>query len=106
MNIVQLRGANTPKPSRAIENGTGLAVLKNTRKMSSQDTSGAAFPIACERCGRHTAMPIADGTIVSTNRVQIGVRCGECHHTWFVLEPNASFKLRRKDDRRKARRDS
>jgi hypothetical protein len=73
--------------------------------MSSKETSGGVFPIACERCGERAVIPTAVRVHGDGRSVEHAVRCAVCHHGWFVPVPNEPVTLRRKPDRRAVARD-
>lgn len=46
------------------------------------------FPMACESCGKITAMPFMAGTSIEKDSIRVGMRCRECGHEWKLELPN------------------
>jgi len=80
--------------------GTAFAVVIFTLTEVSSCEMGDSFPTICQKCGQRAAVPVADGTRVDENVLQLSVRCPVCAHVWIMRALNPPFALRRKIDRR------
>ena len=87
--------------------GIALALLMFTlQKMSSVETAEGGFPALCDWCGRRAVVPVDEGTIVGEHELRLAVWCLVCRSRRFARAANVLFGVRRKVDRRAARRDS
>lgn len=81
--------------------GTRFALLLATlQRLSSKEILDEEFPISCVKCGRQSVTPIANGTNVRINELQLALACVACGEGWLARVTNDPLKLGRKVDRR------
>jgi hypothetical protein len=74
--------------------------------LSSVETLEGGFPALCDWCGRRAVVPLDEGTIVGQHELRLAMWCMVCRSRRFTRATNVLLGVRRKADRRAARRDA
>jgi len=74
--------------------------------LSSVESLVGGFPALCEWCGRRAVVPLDEGTIVGQHELRLAVWCLVCRSRQVARAANVLLAVRRKVDRRAARRDA
>jgi hypothetical protein len=69
-------------------------------RLSSTEILHEEFPIECIHCGRQSVTPIANGTKVHGDQLQLALACADCGKGWLATVANDPLRLSRKIDRR------